>query len=160
MHKWTCLVETRALWEKRLAFVELKKQFPSLGALGEEELLFDKERVPKNPRRTDTRYAYPSLVEVQFVDTLRLSGQILRIKNRGSGETSSSPAPAEPTVKPKDRAQLIASIAEDYLKKQRERDHHWDNQLNVSRCHSVLYFYADPDVYLTASTPATAIVYH
>jgi enhancer of polycomb-like protein len=42
--------QSQNVWEKRLSLVELKRKFPSLGAKEDEELLHDKERVPKRPR--------------------------------------------------------------------------------------------------------------
>jgi hypothetical protein len=49
--------QAQNVWEKRLSLVELKRKFPSLGVKEDEELLHDKERVPKRPR-TDSASAY------------------------------------------------------------------------------------------------------
>jgi len=42
--------EAQNVWEKRLKVVELKRKFPMLGDKVDEELLHDKERVPKIPK--------------------------------------------------------------------------------------------------------------
>jgi enhancer of polycomb-like protein len=51
--------QSQNVWEKRLSLVELKRKFPSLGGKEDEELLHDKERVPKRPR-TDSNSAWVS----------------------------------------------------------------------------------------------------
>jgi enhancer of polycomb-like protein len=39
--------QAQNVWEKRLAVVDLKRKFPTLGDRADEELLIDKERPPK-----------------------------------------------------------------------------------------------------------------
>ena len=43
-------LQSRAVWEKRESLVNLKRKFPSLGIKEDEELFYDKERVPKKPK--------------------------------------------------------------------------------------------------------------
>ena len=50
------LVETKNVWEKRRDFVDLKRKFPALGGRDEEELLFDKERLPKKTKPQESAY--------------------------------------------------------------------------------------------------------
>jgi enhancer of polycomb-like protein len=45
--KQECVRQTQNVWEKRFNFVELKRKFPMLGDKADEEMLHDKERVPK-----------------------------------------------------------------------------------------------------------------
>ena len=40
-------IQSQVVWEKRLAFADLKKKFPSLHDKTDEELLMDRERVAK-----------------------------------------------------------------------------------------------------------------
>ena len=48
--KQECVKQGYKVWEKRHDLVELKRKFPSLGDKADEELLHDKERVPKHPK--------------------------------------------------------------------------------------------------------------
>ena len=41
--------QSQVVWEKRAAFVDLKRKFSALGDKGDEELLIDKERPAKKP---------------------------------------------------------------------------------------------------------------
>lgn len=50
-------IEARSVWDKRMALVDMKRRFPLLGGIIEEDLFFDKERVPKRPKPSDTSYA-------------------------------------------------------------------------------------------------------
>ena len=50
VHKKEAYLEARSVWERRQAFVDLKRKFPTLGGREEEDLLFDKERIPKKPK--------------------------------------------------------------------------------------------------------------
>ena len=50
--------DARSVWEKRMALVDLKRKFPSLGPREDEELLYDKERLLKRPRPSDARYVF------------------------------------------------------------------------------------------------------
>ena len=60
------LAQSQGIWEKRLAFADLKKKFPAFNDKVDEELLVDKERPVKKP---DTSYVN-SLVFV-FICILR-----------------------------------------------------------------------------------------
>ncbi|TDL23130.1 hypothetical protein BD410DRAFT_721524 [Rickenella mellea] len=106
--KRECSHNAQRLWDKRLDFVNLKRKFPAMLAVKEdEELLIDKERVPKRipPRSSETPC-------------------VLRIKNRNGGDMF---APGEPHLRPRERINMIQNMIEDYLKRQKERDHHWED---------------------------------
>ncbi|TDL21907.1 hypothetical protein BD410DRAFT_840292 [Rickenella mellea] len=49
---------------------------------------------------------------------------VLRIKNRNGGDMF---APGEPHLRPRERINMIQNMIEDYLKRQKERDHHWED---------------------------------
>lgn len=49
--------QAQNVWEKRLTLVDLKRKFPALGAKEDEELLHDKERVPKR-LKMDSAYVF------------------------------------------------------------------------------------------------------
>ena len=97
-----------------MALVDLKRKFPIMVGRDEEELLFDRERVAKRPKLSD-----PS------------ASQMLKLKSRPSGDASASPVPAEPQIRPRERLGLIQNAIEEQLKHVKERDHHWDDQLDV-----------------------------
>lgn len=40
----------QTVWDKRFALVDLKRKFPTLGTKEDEELLHDKERIPKKAK--------------------------------------------------------------------------------------------------------------
>lgn len=122
--------ETRSLWEKRMQFVDLKRKFPALGTKEDEELLFDKERVAKRPKPTELAYVHfePSLVDVL---TCAYRPHVLKIKNRTSLDPMSPSAPSEPSLRPRDRTAMITNAIEQYLRRQKELDHHWDDQIDV-----------------------------
>ena len=48
--------QSQVVWEKRLAFVDLKCKFPTLHDKTDEELLIDKERPVKRP---EIAYVFP-----------------------------------------------------------------------------------------------------
>ena len=60
VHKKEAYIESRMVWEKRHAFVDLKRKYPMLGGREEEDLLFDKERIPKRPKPAENVYVFPS----------------------------------------------------------------------------------------------------
>ena len=60
-------VQSQDVWEKRLAFADLKLKFPMLNDKVDEELLVDKERPVKKP---DTSYVTLAFVVV-FICILR-----------------------------------------------------------------------------------------
>lgn len=47
--KQESVAHSQAIWEKRLALVDLKRKFPSLNDKLDEELLVDKEKPVKRP---------------------------------------------------------------------------------------------------------------
>lgn len=49
-------VQSQGIWEKRLAFADLKRKFPAFNDKLDEELLVDKERPVK---KLDTSYVTP-----------------------------------------------------------------------------------------------------
>ena len=49
-HKRRGTTEGRAVWERRVALVALKRKFPSLISKEDDDLLYDKERVFKKPK--------------------------------------------------------------------------------------------------------------
>jgi enhancer of polycomb-like protein len=50
------VVQSQGIWEKRLAFADLKRKFPILNDKADEELLVDKERPMK---KLDASYVTP-----------------------------------------------------------------------------------------------------
>ena len=50
------VAQTKALWERRFALVDLKRKFPALGSREDEELFQDRERVPKRIKTDFSRY--------------------------------------------------------------------------------------------------------
>ena len=106
--------QAQNVWEKRFALVDLKRRFPILGAKEDEELLHDKERVPKRPK-----------VDPAFV---KLPG--LRIRTYG-GDLASPSAHPEIAIRPKDRTAAIQGSIERELLRQKDRDFHWEDQIEV-----------------------------
>jgi len=104
--------QAQNVWEKRLNVVELKRKFPTLGDKADEELLQDKERVPKAPK----------------VEGLsRLPG--LKLRPRDSGPNSPS-LYAETVIRPRERRATIHTHIERELQLQKERDHQWEDQID------------------------------
>ncbi|KAG6841599.1 hypothetical protein C0991_009355 [Blastosporella zonata] len=91
------------VWEKRLGLVDLKRKYPSLGDRGDEELLVDKEK----PKKAET--ARPTKVRTE-------PGAPLRV--------------VEVAIRPSERASLISEAIETTLNRQKERDHHWEDQVD------------------------------
>ncbi|KZP22575.1 hypothetical protein FIBSPDRAFT_952694 [Athelia psychrophila] len=102
------------VWDKRLALVDLKHKFPTLGAKEDEELLHNKERIPK---RIKTDSAFP--------------GKLPSLKIRTNGDASPQ-TPAEVTISPRQRTITIQSQIERVMSRLKDRDHHWDDQIDVS----------------------------
>lgn len=88
--------QSQQVWDKRLALVDLKRKFPSLGVKEDEELLHDKERVPKR-LKTDPGAGYV-LVNV----AARCSGTyLLQLANcRGLGSEHTAMLHHKPKWKP------------------------------------------------------------
>ncbi|KAF8871061.1 hypothetical protein CPB84DRAFT_1855208 [Gymnopilus junonius] len=98
--------QSQVVWEKRMAFADLKWRFPSLHDKLDEELLVDKERPTKKP------------------DASCVPG--LRIKTNEQG----APPPCEPVIRPKECQQLIREQIKAQLQKQKEIDHHWEDAVD------------------------------
>lgn len=126
-------VEASAVWDKRMALVNLKRQNPNLAAKDDEDLLFDKERVVKRPKISEV-YVF-SDAKARGVSNLTHFVS-LRIKptNRQSGEISASPTPVEPLMRPKDRFAAIHAHVEAFVKRSKEGDYGWEDQTDVRKC--------------------------
>ncbi|KAI0944834.1 hypothetical protein AcW1_001669 [Taiwanofungus camphoratus] len=110
--KRNAAVHGHAVWEKRLALVDLKRKYHSLGSKEDDELFYDKERVPKRPK-------------------LEATGRIpLRLRTRDNGELASPVAHAEPTIRPKERLAQIQSQIEQEMARRREKDHGWEDAID------------------------------
>ena len=62
---------------------------------------------------------------------LTCSFRTIKIKPQ-SGGVSASPAPVEPQIRPKDRHAAIQATMEAIIKRMKEADHGWDDQIDVS----------------------------
>ncbi|KAF8804069.1 hypothetical protein BYT27DRAFT_7108485 [Phlegmacium glaucopus] len=102
--KKECTDQSQDIWEKRLAFVDLKRKFAILNDKGDEELLIDKERPVK-----------------KGVETSRVPG--LKIKTND---------PHRVPLRPKERLTMIREQVELSLTKQKDLDHHWEDQIDNS----------------------------
>ncbi|GBE89019.1 Enhancer of polycomb-like protein [Sparassis crispa] len=100
-------IQGHSVWDKRLSLVDLKRKYSSLGGKEDEELLHDRERVPKKPK----------------IDTPRLP---FKLRTRDNGD-SASPVVAEPAIKPKERQAAIRSQIEQGLAKIKEKDRQWED---------------------------------
>lgn len=99
------LHNARAVWEKRMTIVDLKRKFPMLGDKADEELLYDKERVVKKPKLETPR---------------------LKLRH----DPASPAMPAEAAIRPSHRAATIQAHVEREVSKQKDRDHHWEDSLD------------------------------
>ncbi|PPQ93891.1 hypothetical protein CVT25_007804 [Psilocybe cyanescens] len=100
-------VQSQAVWEKRLAFIDLKRKFPSLHDKIDEELLVDKERPTKR------------------ADNSRVPGLKIRTSDQAL------PAPRqEVVIRPRERQQMIRDQIETSLARQKDLDHHWEDQVD------------------------------
>ncbi|KAI0300651.1 enhancer of polycomb-like-domain-containing protein [Multifurca ochricompacta] len=104
--------QAKAVWEKREDLANLKRKFPSLlNAKEDEELFYDKERVVKKAKPTE-------------------SGRVvgLKLKSRDNNGELVSPAPLHDTVvRPKERAATILAQIDREMARFKERDHHWED---------------------------------
>jgi enhancer of polycomb-like protein len=64
--------QTENVWERRLAILELKRKFPALGDKADEELLQDKERVPKIPKTDGLSYVSSDTLNLRLILDLLL----------------------------------------------------------------------------------------
>ncbi|KAH9475176.1 Enhancer of polycomb-like protein 1 [Psilocybe cubensis] len=99
--------QSQAVWEKRLAFVDLKRKFPSLNDKIDEELLVDKERPTKR------------------ADTARVPGLKIR-----TSDQALPPPRQEVVIRPKERQQMIRDQIESQLARIKDLDHHWEDQVD------------------------------
>ncbi|TFK47739.1 hypothetical protein OE88DRAFT_737780 [Heliocybe sulcata] len=117
MLKWDAAQQAQQVWEKRQAFVELRMRFPALAAKEDEELLFDKERVAKKTK-----------------PDVPLSGRMppsIKLRTRDSGDVGSPSPHVEPAMKPRDRTAIINKQIERELAAMKERDHHWEDGIDI-----------------------------
>ncbi|KZT10653.1 uncharacterized protein LAESUDRAFT_343366 [Laetiporus sulphureus 93-53] len=100
-----------AVWDKRFAFAEMKRKFPTLSSKDEEELLYDRERVVKKPK-------------------LEPTGRIpLKLRTRDNGEIS-SPIMHEPQIRPKERQAQIQKEIDQDMARRKEKDHQWEDAID------------------------------
>ena len=120
-----------------MVVADFKRMNTLFGTREDEELLVDRERVLKRPRPSDASYA----ISVGTICHMPNCSHSYRSthppkwqKLRPSTEVSSSPAPVEPLVRPRERTNKILNAIEENIKRQKERDTHWDDQIDVSGC--------------------------
>lgn len=99
--KKECYQQERAVFEKRLAFVECKRKVSVPGDKGDDDLIYDKERARKKASRTKTRL---------------------------DDSPAPSMVPQEPF--PQERYAKIQAALEADLARQKEKDVHWEDQID------------------------------
>lgn len=100
--KKECVDQSQHLWEKRMALADLKRNFPLLNDKADEELLVDKEK----PKKTD-------------------SSRPIKIRTE-----LGTPVRPEVAMRPRERTALIRETIESTLNRQKEQDHHWEDQVD------------------------------
>ncbi|KAF4622202.1 hypothetical protein D9613_009361 [Agrocybe pediades] len=100
--------QSQAVWEKRLAFADLKRKFPSLNDKADEDLLVDKERPAK---RSDTSTRVPGL----------------KIR---PGDAPTPVPRAEVVIRPKERLQTINQQIDVIMTRQKDLDYPWEDQVD------------------------------
>ncbi|OSX65465.1 hypothetical protein POSPLADRAFT_1167718, partial [Postia placenta MAD-698-R-SB12] len=90
------------VWDKRFTLAEFKRKYPSLCSKEDDDLFYDKERVPKKPRLESTA-------------------------PRENGDLASPTTHTEPPIRPKERWAQIQSQIEDELSQRKEKDHGWED---------------------------------
>jgi enhancer of polycomb-like protein len=131
--------QAKAVWEKREDFANLKRKFPSLlNAKEDEELFYDKERVVKKVRPTEQVYAhYCSLRICELKDRpcRRIGG--VKLKQRdNNGDLMSPVSHHDAIVRPRERAAAILAQVDREMARIKERDHHWEDGMEVSCPHT------------------------
>lgn len=119
--------QAQEVWEKRLGLVDLRRLHPAAFAdKADEEILVDKERPVKKPEPATyvVPFFYPTKVLKQT--SSRIPG--LRIPTQNS--TVSTPR-QENILRPKERISAIREQIEATLARQKEQDHHWEDQVDV-----------------------------
>ncbi|EJD08231.1 uncharacterized protein FOMMEDRAFT_131122 [Fomitiporia mediterranea MF3/22] len=138
--KESVIEAAKDVWERRIAFLELKRKSFSFAGKEDEEVLIDKERQPKKSKAEQA--------------------QTIRLKSRPNGDISASPTPAERQMRPKDRFAAIQQTFETAMKRIKEGEHGWDDQIDSSFQQSPIplpdkYFKVVPES-STASASATS----
>ena len=128
-------VQGQAVWECRLALVELKRKFPSLGTKEDEELFFDKERVAKKLKTEAPRYGLILLYSPEYSNTLQYRIPI-KLRTRDATDLASPVAHPEPQIRPKEREAQIRSQIEQEVAKRKEENRSWDDLIDV--CLSII----------------------
>ncbi|KAJ7493445.1 enhancer of polycomb-like-domain-containing protein [Mycena galericulata] len=105
--KQECARQAQNVWEKRMAVVDIKRKFPTLGDKGDEDLLLEKERPTKKPETSSSR--------------------IPGLKIRTPNDPNATPR-VEPVMRPQARAAMIQSKID--IELTRQRDHHWEDGIN------------------------------
>ena len=118
-------MQSQDVWEKRLAFADLKLKFPMLNDKVDEELLVDKERPVKKP---DTSYVTPGVCCIYIYLTVIISRRV-PLKLRPHDDPPPRP---EVLLRPKERVAMIRDLVETTLARQKDLDHHWEDQVDVS----------------------------
>lgn len=118
-------VQSQDIWEKRLAFADLKLKFPMLNDKVDEELLVDKERPVKKP---DTSYVTPGVCSRIYIYLTVIISRRVPLKLRPHDDPLPRP---EVLLRPKERIAMIRDLVETTLAKQKDFDHHWEDQLDV-----------------------------
>ncbi|KZS93199.1 hypothetical protein SISNIDRAFT_486115 [Sistotremastrum niveocremeum HHB9708] len=105
--------ESQSVWESRLRFVDLKRQYPGFGYKEEEELLVDKERIVKKRRGSEG----PPKITLKHHPRL--------------SETQSPIVPVEQRIWPKEKAQKIQAAITDELLKHKEKNIGWEDVVDM-----------------------------
>ncbi|KAJ3535358.1 hypothetical protein NM688_g6989 [Phlebia brevispora] len=94
------VTQTKAMWEKHFALVDLKWKFPSFGGKEDEELFQDRERVPKRIKTEISKYISLCISEIssQPFSSDRIPLKLCTPCDDNVG----SPIIMEPMMKPKD----------------------------------------------------------
>ena len=119
-------VQSQDVWEKRLAFADLKLKFPMFNDKVDEELLVDKERPVKKP---DTSYVTPGICCRIYMYLTVIIFRRVPLKLRPHDDPPSRP---EVLLRPKERVAMIRDLVETTLARQKDLDHHWEDQVDVS----------------------------
>ena len=119
-------MQSQDVWEKRLAFADLKLKYPMLNDKADEELLVDKERPVKKP---DTSYVTLVFVVVFICNLTVIISRRGPLKLRPHDDPPPRP---EVPLRPKERVAMIRDLVETTLTRQRDLDHHWEDQVDVS----------------------------
>ena len=130
--------QAKAVWEKHEDLTNLKRKFPSLlNPKKDKELFYDKERDVKKAKPEVYVY-YCSLrvrqLKTDFVVALGESSSRVKTHNIDLG----SPVSHHDTVVcPKERAMEILAQVDREMGWIKERDHHWEDGMEVNCLHSI-----------------------